>query len=88
LIFYRAILVGEITAGSTGNPHRVQLPGGGNFRVVTLRTLYPDGKEWVGIGIKPNVEVHTTQKDIYEGNDPVLSKAIEVLKNVDAYKRK
>jgi carboxyl-terminal processing protease len=81
----RAVLVGEATAGSTGNPRRVPLPGGGYFRVVTLRTLYPDGREWVGTGIKPQVQIHASQQDIRQGNDPVLKKAIEVLKNWARY---
>ena len=84
----RAVLVGETTAGSSGNPYRVKLPGGGNFRVVTLRVLYPDGKEWVGTGIKPTVEVHTTQQDIFNGNDPILDKGIEVVKNTKLYMQK
>jgi C-terminal processing protease CtpA/Prc len=84
----RAVLVGETTAGSTGNPLRVPLPGGGNFRVVTLRTLYPDGREWVGIGIKPHVEIHPTRQDIYKGNDPVLLKGVAVLKNWEKYHNK
>jgi carboxyl-terminal processing protease len=81
----RAVLVGETTAGSTGNPLRVQLPGGGNFRVVTLRTIYPDGREWVGIGIKPHVGVLPTLQDIYKGNDPVLLKGVEVLRNWEKF---
>jgi carboxyl-terminal processing protease len=81
----RAALVGETTAGSTGNPLRVSLPGGGYFRVVTLRCLYPDGREWVGIGIKPHLEIHPTRQDIYKGNDPVLLKGVEVLKNWEKY---
>jgi len=75
----RVTLVGERTAGSTGNPLRVQLPGGGNFRVVTVKCVYPDGKEFVGTGIDPDVEVHPTQKSIYEGNDRVLDRGIEEL---------
>lgn len=84
----RAVLVGETTAGSTGNPHRVALPGGGNFRVVTLRTLYPDGREWVGIGIKPQVEMHPTQKDIVNNFDRILNGGIEVIKNWGKYHKK
>ena len=75
----RAILVGEKTAGSTGNPLRVPLPGGGNFRVVTLECRYPDGREFVGIGIQPDVEVHPTQADIASGRDRVLVRAIDVI---------
>lgn len=82
----RAILVGESTAGSTGNPRRVPLPGGGNFRVVTLRTLYPDGTDWVGTGVRPDVEVHLSQQDIYEGKTPILTKGIEVINHWDAFR--
>jgi C-terminal processing protease CtpA/Prc len=80
----RAVLVGETTAGSTGNPFRVALPGGGEFRVVTLRTVYPDGKEWVGSGIRPVHEVHLSRQDIVEGRDAILLKGIEVIRNQGA----
>jgi len=82
----RAVLVGETTAGSTGNPIRIPLPGGGDFRVVTLRTVYPDGREWVGAGIKPGVTVRPTREDIRRGEDPVLKKGLEVLKNWDRFR--
>ena len=75
----RAVLVGEMTAGSTGNPLRVPLPGGGNFRVVTLDCRYPDGREFVGIGILPDVEVHPTQADVASGHDRVLARALDVI---------
>jgi carboxyl-terminal processing protease len=77
----RAPLVGEKTAGSTGNPLRVPLPGNGNFRVVTVRMTYSDGEEYVGHGIQPDVEVRMTPKDIYEQNDPVLEKGIATIKS-------
>lgn len=35
----RALLVGEKTGGSTGNPIVVPLPGGGRFKVVSKRDL-------------------------------------------------
>jgi len=76
----RAVLVGETTAGSTGNPKRVPLPGGGDFRVVTLRTVYPDGTEWVGTGIKPDYEVTLTRQDIVEGRDAILLKGTDVIR--------
>lgn len=76
----RAILVGSRTAGSTGNPLRIDLPGGGNFRVVTIRCTYPDGKEFVGIGIDPDVAVHATRRDILTGYDRVLAKGLEVVR--------
>ncbi len=77
----RAILVGEKTAGSTGNPIRIPLPGGGMFTVVSLRAMFPDGREFVGIGISPDVDVHPTPKDLLTGTDPVLQKGIDVIRN-------
>ena len=81
----RVLLVGEKTAGSTGNPLRVPLPGGGNFRVVTLKCVYPDGTEFVGTGIRPDVEVHPTQRDLFDGNDRVLARGVEEIKRAKAY---
>jgi carboxyl-terminal processing protease len=80
---HRALLVGETTAGSTGNPRRVPLPGGGDFRVVTLRTTYPDGREWVGTGIRPHLEVHQSRQDVVEGRNAILLKGIEVINDWD-----
>jgi C-terminal processing protease CtpA/Prc len=76
----RARLVGEPTAGSTGNPLRVSLPGGGNFRVVTVKCVYPDGREFVGSGIEPDLQVHPTQRDIQVGYDRVMAAGLEALK--------
>jgi carboxyl-terminal processing protease len=81
----RAILVGGRTAGSTGNPIYVDLPGGGKFRVVSKRDLFPDGTEFVGYGIAPDVEVEPTQLDLVEGRDPVLEAGIDAIENWAAH---
>ncbi|MFC2164303.1 S41 family peptidase [Acidobacteriota bacterium] len=81
----RALLIGSRTAGTTGNPLTVTLPGGGIFRVCTKRDSYPDGKEFVGIGIDPDIVVEPTQLDIFEGRDPALEKAVEVISNWKRY---
>ncbi len=77
----RAVLVGGTTAGSTGNPIYVDLPRGGKFRVVSKRDLFPDGREFVGYGIVPDVTVEPTQLDLFEGRDPVLRAGIEEITN-------
>jgi C-terminal processing protease CtpA/Prc len=79
-------LIGSKTAGTTGNPVTVTLPGGGVFRVCSKRDSYPDGKEFVGFGIDPDIAVEPTQLDIYEGRDPALAKAIEAISNWNRYK--
>lgn len=75
----RAVLVGSTTAGSTGNPIYVDLPRGGKFRVVSKRDVFPDGTEFVGYGIEPNVAVEPTQLDLFEGRDPVLEAGIKAI---------
>jgi C-terminal processing protease CtpA/Prc len=77
----RAVLVGGTTAGSTGNPIYVDLPGGGKFRVVSKRDTFPDGTEFVGYGITPDVVVEPTQQDLFEGRDPVLEAGIDAIAN-------
>lgn len=75
----RAILVGEKTAGTTGQPLVIKLPGGGSARICTKHDFYPDGREFVGIGIIPDVEVHPTQESVASGKDTVSEKALERL---------
>jgi len=73
--------VGERTCGSSGQPYVFDLPGGGQARICTQRITYPDGREFVGIGIPPNVEVKLTLEDLMSDHDVVLEKGIEVLKS-------
>ena len=83
----RALIVGEPTAGTTGNPVNVRLPGGAILRVCSLWSTYPDGREFVGRGIEPHVVVHPTVAGIRANRDEVLQKAVEVLGNWGAYQR-
>jgi C-terminal processing protease CtpA/Prc len=76
----RATVVGEKTGGSTGQPLRIDLPGGASARICTKRDTYPDGRQFVGVGIIPDLEVHPTPADIAVGRDAVLEKALEVLR--------
>lgn len=82
----RALIVGEPTAGTTGNPVNVSLPGGAVLRVCSLWSTYPDGEEFVGRGITPDVVVHPTVAGLRANRDEVLEKAIEVLGNWSAYR--
>ncbi len=56
------------------------LPGGGSARICTKKDTYPNGKEFVGYGIKPDIEVKRTLNDYLLKKDPVLDKAISYLK--------
>lgn len=74
------VKIGEHTFGSTGQPYSFDLVGGATARVCTKKDTYPDGREFVGYGIKPTIEVKPTVDDYLEKKDPVLAKAQEYLK--------
>lgn len=80
-VMNRGPLIGEPTCGSTGQPLIFSLPGGGNAFVCTAHCFYPDGKEFVGVGVLPDIEVRPTVKDVRAGKDPILTAAIEWLKH-------
>jgi carboxyl-terminal processing protease len=73
--------LGTATGGSTGQPLIVALPGGGGVRICTKRDRFITGDEFVGTGIKPDIEVRTKFEDAQQGRDPVLERAVaEVLR--------
>ena len=77
----RATIVGQKSGGSTGQPLQFSfLDGKIQGRVCTKRDTYPDGREFVGVGIIPDVEVNPTVEDIVNDRDVVLDKGIQILK--------
>lgn len=68
--------VGDLTFGSTGQPLRIRLPGGGSARICTKKDTYPDGKEFVGYGIQPKYTVKPSLKDVLDRRDIVLEFAL------------
>jgi len=78
----RGTIVGQATAGSTGQPLFFQLPGGGVARICAKRDTWPDGSDLVGKGVLPDVEVISTQSDFESGRDVVLEAGLEVLRNL------
>jgi C-terminal processing protease CtpA/Prc len=77
----RGILIGTPTAGATGQPLFYGLPGGGTGVVCTIRTCSPGGKEFVGIGIEPDITVLQTVSDVQSGNDAALRTALSTLRS-------
>jgi carboxyl-terminal processing protease len=75
----RATLVGEKTAGTTGMPLMIKLPRGGRARICTKWDFYPDGREFVGVGVIPDVEVYPSRESLAAGSDVVLEKGLQVL---------
>jgi C-terminal processing protease CtpA/Prc len=72
--------MGSNSFGSTGQPYQFGLPGGGSARVCTKQDAYPDGRMFVGVGIKPDIEVVPTLNDYLQSKDVVLERALLFLK--------
>jgi C-terminal processing protease CtpA/Prc len=76
----RGAIVGEPTAGAAGDVVSIRLPQGGTFHVTITRRAFPNGSEFVGRGIDPEVPVETRVEDLVRGRDPAVERASEVLR--------
>jgi len=74
----RGIIVGETTEGSSGVPLFHDFGNGMTLKIAIKRLYFPDGSEFEGVGIKPDVEVHPTIESLKSGRDVVLEEAIEL----------
>ncbi len=72
-------LVGEPSYGSSGNPQPHELPNGITVNLPSWKTMSPDGREWEGQGISPDIEVVTEPADFKDG-DPVIAAALAYLR--------
>ncbi|MDR3060820.1 MAG: peptidase S41 [Dysgonamonadaceae bacterium] len=83
----RGLIIGTPSGGSTGNPIGFDLPGGGWLQICTKKDTYPDGTEFVGAGIRPDVEVKETVSSYLSTVQPdsdhslAKEKAIQALKS-------
>ncbi len=73
----RGTILGEPSGGSTGNPLYLKLPGGGGALVCSKHDAYADGKEFVGVGVKPQIAAQPTVAGFRAGKDIVLERAVE-----------
>jgi C-terminal processing protease CtpA/Prc len=55
------------------------LPGGGLALVCTKKDVFPDGTEFIGFGIAPDIEVNVSIKDVIENRDAALDIATKEL---------
>lgn len=76
----RGLIIGEPTGGSTGQPLYFTLPGGGGAVVCSKRDKFPDGSDFVGKGVLPDIVVHPTIADFRAKRDTVLEAALKKLK--------
>jgi carboxyl-terminal processing protease len=74
----RGIIVGETTEGSSGIPYTYDFHNGMTLKISVKRQYFPDGSEFEGVGIKPDVEIHPTIESLKSGQDVILQKALEL----------
>lgn len=73
----RAVVIGERTVGSTGQPFMHDFGNGMMILVGSIRTSFPDGAQFEGVGIAPDIEAPATLEDLKTGTDSVLKRAVE-----------
>lgn len=56
------------------------MPGGGTAGICAKKDTSPNGKEFVGYGIKPDISVEENIKDIPDGKDRTLDTALKELR--------
>jgi carboxyl-terminal processing protease len=76
----RGVIIGEPSAGSPGDVATFALPKSWSVQFSVTRHRAPDGTEYAGVGVKPDVPVVPTVSDVLAGNDLALDKAREYLK--------
>ncbi len=74
----RALIVGERTAGSSGQPYIYMFNRDISVAIGAKREYMPDGTPFEGRGICPDEKVELTVEDIKSGKDPVLTRALKV----------
>jgi len=75
----RGSIIGEPSAGSPGDVATFALPKGWGVQFCVTRHRAPDGTEFAGVGVKPDVVVVPTVNDVLAGNEPALDRAREYL---------
>lgn len=76
LAIKRGKFIGNKTAGSTGSPLMFNILNGGLVLICTKKDVFPDGTEFVGYGIKPDITIELKIEDIKRGVDKILNAAI------------
>ena len=63
-----------------GQPLIIEIYGAA-VRVCTKWDRFPDGTEFVGVGIQPDIRVERTRADVARRADPVLERALQFIRS-------
>jgi len=75
----RGPILGEPSAGSTGQVLAIPLAKGWGVQLCVTRDAFPDGSEFAGFGVAPELPVVVTVKDFLAGRDVALDRAREYI---------
>ncbi len=75
-------LIGEKSFGKGSIQEMSFLKDGSSLKITVARWLTPKGELIEERGLEPDIEVKLTEKDLEEGKDPQLEKAIELITNL------
>jgi C-terminal processing protease CtpA/Prc len=78
----RTTIIGSTTAGADGNVSRISLPGGLRTMISGIGIFYPDGTPTQRVGIVPHIYLKPTPADLRAGRDPVLERAVAVIRGI------
>jgi carboxyl-terminal processing protease len=78
----RGLIIGEATNGSTGQPYMYNFGDGISIGIGTKRAYMPNGSEFEGVGIMPDIRVPVQREDLYAGKDRALERAIVEANNL------
>ncbi|WP_276866384.1 S41 family peptidase [Bacteroides heparinolyticus] len=73
-------IIGTPTGGSTGNPIHIELGYGINALICTKNEWDADGNRFIGIGIKPDIEVKEKIDMFIKGKDVVIEEALKQIR--------
>jgi hypothetical protein len=79
----RGVIIGEPSAGSPGEAIEIQLPKNWSARFSVTRHAFPNGEEFAGVGIMPEIPVARTVADVLAGKDRTLERAREYVRAVE-----
>lgn len=74
-----AKLIGRTTAGALLGAEYFTLPGGWRLGIPTHSGWGPDGKPVIDQPVLPHIETKWTVKDVCNGQDPDITKALQIL---------
>ena len=75
------VKMGQNSFGSSGNMYSFRLVGGAEAGLCVSHVTYPDGRVYVGSGVKPDIQIEKTIDDVIHNTDGILKAAIEYLSN-------